>query len=155
LSLSAKQRAFLAGYGRIGIVKAAAKTAKIAHRSHYNWIKDPEYAAAFADAQEEALAHLVAEVRRRAVEGIEEPVIYQGSLCFEPIRDPKTGAVKRDRKGQPLLSTTPLTIPRKSDVLLMFLIKKLDPSYRENSQVHLAAAAGAPPSIKVEFVKAE
>jgi hypothetical protein len=32
----------------------------------------------------------------------------------------------------------------------MFLLKKLDPSYRENSQVQLAAAAAAP-QIKVVF----
>jgi hypothetical protein len=85
------------------------------------------------------------------MEGFEEPVVYQGALCFEPVRDPKTGQIKRDRKGQPLLSTTPLTIRRPSDVLLMFRLKKLDPSYRDNAPVQRAAAASAPPQIKVIF----
>jgi hypothetical protein len=33
----------------------------------------------------------------------------------------------------------------------MFLRKKLDPSYRENSQVKLVGGASAPPQIKVVF----
>jgi len=151
LSLSTKQRAFLAAYGRIGAVKPAAKAAKIAHMSHYKWLPNPEYKAAFTEAREDAIGYLEAEAHKRAVEGIEEPVIYQGALCFEALRDPKTGRIKRDRKGQPLLSTTPLTIPHKSDNLLMFLLKKLDPSYRENAPVQRAAAAAAPPQIKVIF----
>jgi hypothetical protein len=33
----------------------------------------------------------------------------------------------------------------------MFLLKKLDPSYRETSQVKLAPAASSPPQVKVIF----
>jgi hypothetical protein len=149
LSLNAKQLAFLAAYGRIAGVKAAAKAAKIAHKSHYKWLANPEYKAAFASAQEEAVEHLESEVYKRAMEGIESPVIWQGQLCFEPLRDPKTGEVLCDRKGTPLLSKTPLTIRRKSDNLLMFLLKKLDPSYRDN--VKVAPTASAPPRIEVIF----
>ena len=151
MSLSAKQRAFLAAYGRIGIVKAAAEAAKIAHKSHYNWLLNPKYKAAFTEAREDAIGYLEAEAHKRAVEGVEEPVIWQGQLCFEPLRDPKTGAIKRDRKGRPLLSTTPLTIKRPSDNLLMFRLKQLDPSYRDNAPVQRAAAASAPPQIKIIF----
>jgi hypothetical protein len=152
LSLSAKQRVFLAAYERTGVVKAAAKAAKIAYKSHYNWLTDPEYKTAFAEAEEVAIELLEAEVPRRAMYGVQELVIYQGKLCFEPLRDPKTGQVKRDRKGRPLLTTTPLTIPRKSDNLLMFLLKALAPEkYRENAPVQRAAAASAPPQIKVVF----
>jgi hypothetical protein len=152
LSLSAKQRAFLAAYERTGVVKAAAKAAKIAYKSHYNWLPDPEYKTAFAEAEEVAIELLEAEAHRRAMYGVQEPVIYQGKLCFEPLRDPKTGQVKRDRKGRPLLSTTPLTIPRKSDNLLMFLLKALAPEkYRDNVKVQRATAASAPPRVEVVF----
>jgi hypothetical protein len=105
---------------------------------------------AFADAQEEAIGVLEAEAHKRAVKGVEELVIWQGQLCFEPQRDPKTGQIKRDRKGRPLLSATPLTIKRPSDNLLMFRLKKLDPSYRDSAKVQVAAGAAAP-SIKVVF----
>jgi hypothetical protein len=128
LSLSRKQRAFLAAYGRLGIVVDAAKAARVAHTVHYKWLKHPEYKAAFADAEEEAIGVLESEAHQRAMYGTAEPVIWRGKICYEPQRDPKTGQVKRDRKGQPLPSTTPLTIRRPSDNLLMFLLKKLDPS---------------------------
>jgi hypothetical protein len=133
------------------MIVEAAKASHIGRQCHYDWIKQENYKTAFADAQEEAIGVLEAEAHHRAMEGVEEPVIWQGKICFEPQRDPKTGQIKRDRKGQPLLSTTPLTIPRKSDNLLMFLLKKLDPSYRENAPVQRAAAASASPQIKVIF----
>jgi hypothetical protein len=56
---------------------------------------------------------------------------------------PKTGVVKRDRKGHPLLSTTVLTIRRYSGNLLTFLLRVLHlrpEKYREHSRVQLAAA---------------
>jgi hypothetical protein len=42
-----------------------------------------------------------------------------------------------------------------SDILLMFLLKKLDPSYRENHRVEHTGPGGSALSIKVEFVKPE
>jgi hypothetical protein len=49
-------------------------------------------------------------------------------------------------------ATTPLAIRRKSDNLLMFLLKALAPEkYRENPKVQLAAAASAPPRVEVVF----
>ena len=38
-----------------------------------------------------------------------------------------------------------------SDTLLIFLAKKLNPEFRDNYKVQRAAAAGAPPQIKVIF----
>jgi hypothetical protein len=52
---------------------------------------------------------VVAEIRRRAVEGVDRPLVFQGG---------KTGE----------------TITEKSDLLLMFYAKQLDPSFRENYQ---------------------
>jgi hypothetical protein len=150
MALTARQRAFLSAYARVGTVAVAARTARVGRASHYVWLKDATYQVAFTETEEVAVQYLEDEARRRAMEGIQEPVIYQGALCFEPLRDLKTGEIKRDRKGQPLLSTTPLTIPRKSDNLLMFLLKALRPEvYREH--VKVAAAASAPPRIKVVF----
>jgi hypothetical protein len=129
---------------------AAARAAKVARAAHYKWLAGPDYKAAFELAQEEAIGILESEVHKRAVDGVEELVIYQGKLCFEPQRDPN-GQIKYGKNGRPLPSTTPLTIRRKSDALLMFRLKKLDPSYRENSQVKLATPASTVPQVKVIF----
>jgi hypothetical protein len=144
LSLNVKQRAFLAAYARIGAVASAANIAKIARKSHYRWLADPGYRGAFEDAQQEVLEHFEAELVKRAVDGDEEYVIYQGARCQEEVVDPQTGEVTMQA----------LKIKRKSDLLLMFLLKKLDRSYRENSKVELTGQGGEPLSIKVEFVKA-
>ena len=103
-----KKAAFLEAYTESGNLSKAAEVVGINRASHYDWMRDdPQYPEAFAAAREQAIEIMEAELHRRAVEGVEEPVgWYQG----EP------GG----------------TVRRYSDVLLMFLLKALKPStYRE------------------------
>lgn len=77
-----KKGAFLAAYAECGTVTQAAKAADISRVSHYNWLKeDAEYVKAFAQAHQEACDKLEAEARRRAIEGWDEPVFYEGGEC--------------------------------------------------------------------------
>ena len=153
MALSANQKLFLAAYATKGSIKGAAKLAGQDRNNHVRWMRESEaYRAAFAEADAEHTDTLIAEVHRRAAEGINDPVIYQGALQYEPQRDPKTGAVKRDKKGMPVLSMKPLVIKRYSDNLLMFLLKRKDPSFRDNSTVAVTGPAGAPLEIAVRFV---
>src|SRR5258708_1551551 len=70
------------------------------------------YAAAFADAHEEACDSLEQEARRRATEGVDEPVFYQGKECG--------------------------TVRRYSDTLLIFLLKGALPSkYKDRVEQHI------------------
>lgn len=98
---------FLESYAELGNIKAAAKAASVGRRSHYEWLKaDEAYAANFAEAQAEAIDTLEREARRRAVEGVLEPVYQVGE---------KVG-----------------TIRKFSDTLLIFLLKGAKPDvYRE------------------------
>lgn len=74
---------------------------------------NPEFAAAWEEAIEEGVEILEAEARRRAFNGVSEPVFYLGKKC---------GAVQRY-----------------SDTLLIFLLKGHKPEkYRENSKVELS-----------------
>ena len=103
-----KKRAFLAAFSEVGNITVAAEAADIHRRTHYDWMADDdEYAEAFHDAKEAAADRLEEEARRRAVQGVEEPVgWYQGS----------PGG----------------TITRYSDTLLIFLLKGVRPEkYRE------------------------
>lgn len=75
-----KRAAFLAAYRETGTVKAAAKAAGIDRRTHYRWLEDPAYAESFEDARQEAGEALEDEARRRAIQGVEEPVFYQGEV---------------------------------------------------------------------------
>ena len=54
--------------------------------AHYHrWMLDPEYAAAFEEADLTASDLLIEEARRRAHDGWDEPVVYQGELQYEKV----------------------------------------------------------------------
>lgn len=114
-----RQHVFLETYRTIGCITQAAQAAKVDPSAHYKWLQnDPEYRQAFDAAQDAAVDLLVAEARRRAVEGDGEAALYQGALCYERLPNGK--------KKQ-------IVINRKSDVLLMFLIKAARPeTFRDN-----------------------
>jgi hypothetical protein len=61
------QKTFLAAYAETGSVRTAAKAAQISRTSHKNWLPDPAYAAAFADAKEDAIETLEGIARERAI----------------------------------------------------------------------------------------
>lgn len=109
-SLSPKKRAFITALGLTGNIREAARVAKIRRENHYDWMKaDPEYVEAAKSAFKEAGDILEAEARRRAVEGVAEPVFYQGQAI---------GAVRKY-----------------SDVLLIFLLKGVKPEkFRERHE---------------------
>jgi len=106
----------LRAYAYCGGVTKAAKVIKTSHVHHLKWlVKDPEYAAKFEEA---AVAYRVRmielyekECDKRAIEGWDEPVFYQGL---------QTGLKRKF-----------------SDILLMFRLKKLDPSYRDSQQINV------------------
>lgn len=115
-----KKEAFLAAYRENGNITLSAEQIGIARRTHYDWLaSDPDYAAAFADAENHAIDRLEQEARRRAVEGTEKPV-YQGGK--------RVGAVREY-----------------SDTLLIFLLKGARPEkYRERISTELTGKGGGP-----------
>jgi hypothetical protein len=77
-----KQTAFLGAYAQIGIITKAAKIAGIHRNNHRLWLKeDAEYAEAFKESHQEACDNIEAEMRRRAIEGVQKPVFYKGEVC--------------------------------------------------------------------------
>lgn len=119
-----KQAAFLAAYSELGNVSAAALVSEVHISTHYKWMhEDPEYPAKFEEAKKIAIDKLEAEARRRAVEGVEEPV-YQGGK--------KVG-----------------TIRRYSDTLLIFLLKGALPhKYKERYSTEITGREGGPIEVK-------
>lgn len=106
-----QKRAFLAAIAETGNLTIAARAVGIDRRRHYDWLaNDREYEDEFREAMETAADLLEAEARRRAVEGVAEPVFYQG----KPV-----GAVRRF-----------------DSTLLIFMLKGIRPEkYRERSDV--------------------
>jgi hypothetical protein len=116
----ANQAAFLAAFRETGNVSLSAAAAGIERTTHYKWLDDDGYRARFDLAQDDAVDVLEAEARRRAVEGVDEPVgWYQGVAGG--------------------------TVRKYSDTLLIFLMKGAAPhKYRERHDVEHSGSIGTP-----------
>jgi hypothetical protein len=89
-----------------GFVGKACEAVGVSKQGVHNWREsDPEFADDWDQAVELATEDLEKEARRRAYEGVEEPVFYQGEECGR--------------------------IRKYSDTLLMFTIKSRKPEYRD------------------------
>jgi hypothetical protein len=108
-------KAFLSALEITGSVTAAAKAADISRVTVYQHRKDyPDFAREWDEALDMAADTLEDEARRRATEGTEEPVFHQGK---------KVGTVRK-----------------RSDVLLMFLLKGIRPQKWRESRATMSPA---------------
>ena len=150
MSAVPKQQAFLKAFTATGSITIAAAAVGIDRSNHYQWLKqDPEYKAAFDEAVVEASGFLEDTAIERATVGWEEPVVYQGQLAEEPVKDAEGRQIfvpEVDELGNPILLENgdprmarlmkPLTVRKKSDALLQTLLKAwLPKKYRENVHV--------------------
>ena len=127
----ARQKAVLSAFRTTASVTRACKAAETSRRQHYTWLaEDPDYAALFELAKEEAAQQLEDEAVRRSYQGTLKPVVFQGQFTYPPLMT-KAGAVRK-RKGKTLYSKEPLCIREFSDTMLMFLLKGWRPrKYRD------------------------
>ncbi len=118
---------FLAAYSITGSISAAAAAAQVPRSHHYAWLEaNPSYREKFEAANRLAAELVDAEVMRRALFGLEEPVIHEGRLCFRRDKDDK---LILDENGNPI----PLTVNKRSDTILIFAAKATNPKkYREH-----------------------
>lgn len=113
-----KEQAFLELFRTNGNVTESAREVGHSRMTFYRHReKDREFAEQWDAALEEATELLEKEVRRRGCEGWLEPVFYQGK---------QTSVVRKY-----------------SDNLLMFLLKKRNPEFRDSANITLAGQLGA------------
>lgn len=149
---------FLAALRVVPVVARAAEGAGVTRQAAYAARENDE---AFAQAWDDAIEHGVdaaeAEAFRRAVQGYEEPVVYQGhiaplmapvfcDLSGMPVIDELTGTQKwapvLDENGRPV----PLTVRRHSDALLTTILKgRRKKVYADRTE--LTGADGGPVSV--------
>lgn len=126
----AKKAAFLAAYREMGVVPYAARVAGIARETAHRWRREDEaFSRQFAEARVDAVDKLEQEAMRRAVEGVDVPVIHAGQVAIAGVDSNGNYA----SQGSPhAVGVAPLTIKKYSDVLLIFLLKAAAPDkYRE------------------------
>ncbi|MBX3610383.1 MAG: hypothetical protein KF871_10865 [Hydrogenophaga sp.] len=154
---------FLSAMSDGATIGEAAHEAGVDRTTVYRWKEaDAEFAAAWDDSLEEGTERLEREAMRRAVVGVEEPVIYQGQLTpvweMNPDGTPKMVEVEEvGDSGMPVKVRKPvqarnpdgslkyLTVNRPSDTLMIFLLKARRPNtYRERGAVELSGPGGKP-----------
>lgn len=114
-----KRNAFLGVLANTANVTKAAQSIEMARTYMYEVrAADPEFEKLWDEAVKMGTAALEDEATRRASEGWDEPVFYQGE---------QTGLVRKF-----------------SDTLLIFLLKARDPKYRERVDLNHAGAGGGP-----------
>lgn len=131
---------FFAALAAGDTVTKACRKAGYGRTSVFEWRRDDaEFAARYQDADEQAVERMEAEADRRAVQGIDKPVFYQG----QPVGQ------WYDAEGLPCLADAMdvngiaravrfvrYDVREYSDTLLMFRLKAKRPDrYRENSKV--------------------
>lgn len=114
-----RKRKFLAALRLTGILGIAAGTVGVTRETVRTHRKDDkDFDQAVLDALEDYADSVEKELQRRAVEGVEKPVFYQGVRCDN---------------GQ---------VREYSDPLLLAAIKRRRPEYREHSAVDLNVSGG-------------
>src|SRR6266481_6389593 len=125
-----KMSAFLAAIRVMPNISAAADAAGISRAAHYAKLKtSPAYASAFAVALEIGVEGLSDVAVQRASAGWEEPLIYQGGLCYPK----KWSAELKEFVLDP--NAKPLTIRKVDNGLLQFILRSRHPEYRERVEV--------------------
>lgn len=164
--MNPKKKAFLAAFKVSANLTKAADAVRVDRGMHYRWLKeDPEYAAQFEAAKEEAAQSLEDEAVRRAHEGVLSPIVYHGRVCYEPILGPDGRPLQEPvlgDDGQPLMkedgdpvtrpAVRPLMKREFSDTLLVTLLKAFRPEKYRDSVEHVGAG-GRPIALEVTFVK--
>jgi hypothetical protein len=118
-----KKIKFLAAFAVCGSVRKAAEIAEIHRRTHYDWMDQPgdegdSYRKAFSDARLEACEALEDEARRRAIDGVDRPVLFQG----KPVFVWKDGAGNIVEENTPGATKVALVEKGHSDTLLIALL---------------------------------
>ena len=125
-----RRRLFLRAFAHRGIVLEGCRAAGVSRDAVYHWRETSEWFSTLYDiAVEEAADRIEAEAIRRAVDGYDEPVIYQGMPTL--VTDPNTGEQRQ------------LTVRKYSDALMALVLKGARPEkYRENHKVEVEGGAG-------------
>lgn len=114
------QKTFLRQFAYLGNMMASCRTANIDRKTIYEWLeKDETFSLKYRQAELDAADVIRAEMFRRAIQGVEEPVVSQGKVV-------------RDDQGKPLM------VRKYSDQLLTTLAKSRMPEFRERTHVEMS-----------------
>ncbi len=140
------QSIFLDAFAKSANVRNSAAVAGIGRETVYRWLKLPAFQAKYAAALEDANDAVRAEIARRAMEGIQEPLVSMGQLVYEmePMLD-DAGNPVLDKHGNPKMQRgQQATIRKYSDTLLIFLAKARMTEFKDTTRHEVTGKDGNP-----------
>lgn len=143
--------AFIEEFAQHGVVAKACRAVGISRSRYRKWSQEDEvFAVLHKDAHEDAVDEGEYELRRRAIEGHNEPIFYQGNPVWK--RDPETGEVEHDSEGNPIQ----LTVRKVSDRLLELYVKaNRKAKYGDKTTHEHVGEGGGPIKATITFVDAD
>ncbi len=135
--MDARKATFIKAYSKTGVIQPALDAAGISRTCYKHWRKkDPDFHLACSDAYEAAVDAAEVELRKRGVEGYDEPVLNKGEQIW--CRNPGNGELILDADFNPI----PFTRPVKSDRLLEVYTRSHRPIYKERFEMAITGADG-------------
>lgn len=129
----ATQEVFLQAFALTANVRAACMKAGIDRSTVYQWQEHDEFfSLRFKQAELDANDVIRAEMFRRAVQGVEKPMVSMGKVVYTT-----------DEQGKP----KPMMVREYSDSLLSLLAKARMPEFRDKQQVEVSGSL----TIKTEW----
>jgi hypothetical protein len=151
--LRVQQDAFIEAFEKTALIEHACRAARIPEATVRRWRKeDPDFAERYEDAIRYSLERIEAEALRRAVDGVDEPIVHRGQIAIETeyVID-SNGELKLDDNGMPI--TKPViengrpkyaTVKKYSDMLLAKALEAKVAAYQRAQKVELSGPDGGP-----------
>jgi len=131
----AKQSKFLDAFRNSKTVSGSVRITRTSRQTHRNWLAtDPEYAERFQDVNDELTDELEQELRRRAMEGSEEPMYHKGERVGFRKRRSDACLVLLLKAKRPELFRDPADISNEID----HSPTAIDPSVLTNDELEMA-----------------
>jgi len=149
----AKQELILTALGKCASIKQACTIAGIDRTTFYRWKEsNKQFAQLVAEAEDDANDTIDDEIVRRAILGIEEPLVSMGRVvCEEVAVFDAEGNEVLDRNGNPKTRRgSQLTVRKYSDALLLAIAKSRMAKYRDKGQLAITGKDEGPVDVIVE-----
>jgi hypothetical protein len=172
MSAVSKKRAFLEAFkASAGSITKAAAAVGIDRSMHYQWLeKDADYQKLFEQTKREAGQAIEDEAIRRAVQGVERPLVHRGRIVEVPVLDElgnpvfdeepivdAGGLPVYDDEGQPRVARKqrykPLMMREYSDSLMQTLMRGWMPEKYGRSEITGPDGGPLVADVTVRFVK--
>lgn len=117
-------------------IAPACQVAGVSRSTYKRWRReDPDFDSRLCEAYEAAVDEAEAEVRRRGVHGVEEPVVHKGALMYRLNPD---GTTMLDDDLEPI----PFTVNRRSDRMLELYVRANREGYRDRKEATVRFEGG-------------